>query len=238
MPVIALNNTEHRQLRVSPAESFKHLNSVHMLPLLAQECGHAGNDFPVAFVKEEKSGWFRLVAVLGLQEGENLFVEGDKWQGMYMPAIVQIEPFKLINDAHRPEQLIAGLDTDSERVQETHGEALFDEAGNETEFFQRVKTMLGQYFQNQRYTLKFVSDLAEFDLLVARELSVTIGGQSTSISGLHVIDEERLNALPDQQFAELRKRGYLAAIYAQMLSLNQVHRLARIKTAAAQPGQA
>jgi hypothetical protein len=236
MPVIALNNTDHRQLRVSPPKNFEYLDKVHMLPLVAQECGHAGNEFPVAFVKDKETDRFQLVAILGLQEGENLFVSAGQWQGMYMPAIIQIEPFKLITDAYKPDQLVAGLDTDSERVQESNGEALFDDAGKETEFLQRVKDSLGQYFQNQRYTLDFIAALSEFELLVARDLSVRIGEQNMNISGLHAIDEERLNELSDEQFAELRKRGYLAAIYAQMLSLNQVHRLGRIKAAASLPG--
>ncbi len=236
MPVIALNNRDHRRLRVRAPENFKYLDNVHMLPLVAQECGHAGNEFPVAFVKNSETGRLQLVAITGLQEGENLFVSKGQWQGMYLPAIIQIEPFKLITDAYKPNQLVAGLDTDSERVQESDGEALFDDAGNETEFLQRVKNSLGLYFQNQRYTLDFVAALADLELLVARDWSVRIGEQNTSISGLHTIDEERLNKLADEQFAELRKRGYLAAIYAQMLSLNQVHRLARIKAAASLPG--
>lgn len=237
MPVITLNNTEHRRLRVSPPENFEYLGKVHMLPLVAQECGHAGNEFPVAFVKDGDTGRFQLVAVLGLEEGENLFVANGQWQGIYMPAIIQIEPFKLISDAFKPNELVAGLDTDNERVQEANGEALFDDAGNETEFLQRIKDALGQYFQNQRFTFDFIAALAELELLVARDLSIRILDQNTSISGLHIIDEERLNKLSDEQFAKLRKRGYLAAIYAQMLSLNQVHRLARIKAAALASGQ-
>lgn len=238
MPVIALNSGEHRQLRVSPPENFKYLENVHMLPLVAQECGHAGNEFPVAFVKDAQTDRFQLVAVLGLQEGENLFVSEGQWRGMYMPAIIQIEPFKLISDAYKPDELVAGLDTDSERVQESEGEALFDDAGNETEFLQRVKDSLGQYFQNQRYTLGFTAALSGLGLLVARDLSVKIGDQNTTISGLHIIDEEKLNALSDEHFAELRKQGFLAAVYAQMLSLNQIHRLARIKAATSTPSQA
>ena len=237
MPVIALNNRDHRQLRVSSPESFEYLENVHMLPLVAQECGHAGNEFPVAFVKQAGTDRLQLVAIFGLREGENLFVSDGKWQGMYMPAIIQIEPFKLVNDAYRPDQLVAGLDTDSERVQESIGEALFDDAGNETEFLQRVKDSLARYYQNQRYTLDFVAALTEHDLLVARDLSVRVGEQTTDISGLHIIDEERLNGLSEEKFAGLRKRGFLAAIYAQMLSMNQVHRLAKLKAAASLRGE-
>lgn len=238
MPVIVLNSRDHRRLRVRPPENVEYLGKVHMLPLVAQECGNAGNEFPVAFVKDAKTGGFQLVAILGLQVGENLFVSEGQWQGLYMPAIIQIEPFKLITDANKSDQLVVGLDTDSKRVQESDGEALFDDTGNETEFLQRVKDSLGQYFQNQRYTLDLIATLTEFELLVARDLSIRIGDQSTSISGMHTIDEVRLNELSDEKFSELRKRGYLAAIYAQMLSLNQVHRLARIKALAQQHGQA
>lgn len=237
MPVIALNNTEHRQLRVRPPKDYEYLNNAHMLPLVAQECAHAATEYPVAFIKDAASERYQLVGVLGLEEGENLFVSKGQWRGMHMPAVVQVEPFKLVNDTERPDHLVAGVDTDNERVQESSGEALFDEAGNETEFLQRVKTSLGEYFQGQRYTHDFVEALAKLGLLVARDLTIRIGDQNTTISGLHTIDESKLNELGDEDFADLRKRGFLAAIYAQMISLNQVHRLARIKAGAEQPGQ-
>lgn len=229
MPVIALNNTEHQKLRVSPPKDFGYLSEAHMLPLVVTECGHAGSNFPVVFVKDTSIDAFQLVALFGLQENENLFVDNGDWTGVYMPAIIQIAPFKMVSDPQRPDQLIVGLDTDDQRVSEGDGEALFDSEGGETEFLGRVKESLGHYYQNQHYTRKFIDVLSGLDLIQSTELVVRLRDEKTSIRGLHSIDEEKLNALTDEQFCELREGGFLPAVYAQMLSLNQVHRLAGIK---------
>lgn len=232
MPIIALNNQEHKRLRVRPPSTFEYLANAHMLPLVVQECGHAGSDYPVLFVKNEEDGQFQLVALLGLSPGENLFVVDGQWHGLYMPAIIQNDPFKVITDQRNPDKLMIGLDTDSELVQETEGEALFDESGNETDYLKSRKDSLVQYFQDNRLTRAFGAVLAKLDLLITRDLIVRVGDHEINIAGLHTVDETRLSELPDENFNELRERGFLPAIYAQLFSLNQVHRLVRIRMAA------
>jgi hypothetical protein len=44
-----------------------------------------------------------------------------------------------------------------------------------------------------------------------------------------VVNEERLASLSDEAFAELRRRQYLPAIYAQLISLGQMERLGVLK---------
>jgi len=232
MPIIALNNQEHKQLRVRPPSSFEYLANVHMLPLVIPECGHAGNDYPVVFIKKEETEQFQPVAIFGLAPGENLFVNEGQWQGLYMPAIIQHDPFKLIGDSKNPDQLIIGLDMDSELVQESEGEALFDDAGNETDYLKKRNESLGQYFQQDRLTRTSIAALNDLELLDASDLTVTLMGQDINIAGLYTVNEAKLDELPDEKFNELRKRGLLPLIYAQLLSMNQFHRLARLKTAA------
>ncbi len=232
MPIIALNNQEHKQLRVRTTGSFEYLANAHMLPLVVQECGLAGSEYPVVFVKKEQDGEFQLVAIFGLTPGENLFVNDGQWNGLYLPAIIQNSPFKLIPDPGNPDNLMMGLDTDSDLVQESDGEALFDDAGNETDFLKNRKELLGRYFHDNRLTREFCATVVKLDLLVARDLKVRVGGQEINIAGLHIIDEAKLGELPDDQFNELRQRGFLPAIYAHLVSLNQVQRLARFRSEA------
>lgn len=231
MPTIALNSHEHRQLRVLPPGNFDYLANVHMLPLVLQECGHAGLEYPVVFAKKEEPGQFQLVALFGLGTGENLFVRDGQWEGLYVPAIIHHIPFKLIQDSEKPDQMILGLDTDDERVQEADGEVLFDEAGNETEYLQSRKDLLSEYYEHDRFTRDFIATLNDLDLLMPVDMAVAVNDQRLDVTGVHKIDEGKLNELPDEKFLELRKRGVLPFIYAQMLSLNQFHRLAQMKAA-------
>jgi hypothetical protein len=53
--------------------------------------------------------------------------------------------------------------------------------------------------------------------------------QIKNINGCYVINEERLNALSMERFAELREKQYLPAIYAHLVSLAQIERLVMLK---------
>jgi hypothetical protein len=231
MPVIALNNRDHKKLRVSPPGKFDYLANAHMLPLVLQEAGHAGVEYPVVFVSKGDTGQLQLVALFGLAPGENLFVHDGQWHGLYMPAILHHIPFKIITDGMQPTNMILGIDTDSELVQESEGEMLFDDDGNETEYLRARKDLLGEYFEHERFTRNAISTLQDLDLFKSADVTVTARDQNIDIGGLLTIDEAKLNALPEEKFLEFRKRGLLPFIYAQMLSINQFHRLGRLKAA-------
>ena len=55
----------------------------------------------------------------------------------------------------------------------------------------------------------------------AKERAGTIrmaGGEQLSVTGFQVIDEAKFNAMPDDVFADWRKKGWLALVYCQLLS--------------------
>ena len=229
MPIIALNYQEHAALRVRSPATSPYLATSHMLPVVVHECAHAGTDSPVVFVKNAETGQFQLVALYGLSPDENLFVSDGDWRALYLPAVIRNNPFKLIADSEDPQRMLIGLDTDSELVQETEGEALFDEDGNETDFLVARKNALRDYYEHDRITRSFIALLSEFELLAARELKVNVDGQRIAIDGLYMVDEAKLDGLAEEKFGELRKRGFLAVIYAHLASLNQVRRLASLR---------
>ena len=236
MPVVVLNNRDHKQLKVQPPADFNYLQNVHMLPLVMQECGHAGNEYPVVFTKKEGTEEFQLVAIFGLSAKSNLFVKDGQWLGLYMPAIIQNIPFKIINDANQPENMVLGLDTDSEIVSEEQGEALFDADGNETEFLQAMKESVGKYYEQDQMTQAAVKALKELDVLVECDLTVGVGDQRIRFDGVYTTDIVKLRELPDDTFIDLRNSDLLPLLYAQMFSINQFHRLSRLESASNTPG--
>ncbi len=229
MPIIALNNQEHAKLRVRSPGTSSQLATLHMLPVVVHECAHASSDSPVVFVKNAETGQFQLVALYGLSPGQNLFVADGEWRALYLPAIIQNSPFKLIAGNDDPERMLIGLDTDSELVQTQQGEALFDEQGEETDFLVARKKNLRDYYEHDQITRSFIALLSELELLVARDLKVNVDGQRIAIDGLYTVHEEKLGSLSEEKFGELRKRGFLAVIYAHLTSLNQLRRLASLK---------
>lgn len=230
MPIAIVNNQDHSHMRVRPPADFKFLSDVHMLPLVLQECGHAGNEYPVVFTKKEGSKRLQLVAVFSLSAGRNAFVTEGMWHGLYLPAIVQNLPFKLVNDMQDSSQLVLGVDTASELVSESEGERLFDDAGDETEYLQRVKESLGTYYEHDRITQAAIEVLEELELLVEAQLTVTVGDQSVGVNGVYTTDIVKLKELDDDKFNDLRDKDILPLLYAQIFSINQFHRLARYES--------
>src|SRR5690606_6219718 len=56
-------------------------------------------------------------------------------------------------------------------------------------------------------------------LLVERTIQVSKGGKLTNVvKGLKVVDEKKLNQLPEADFVSLRNKGALPLVYAHLLS--------------------
>ena len=56
--------------------------------------------------------------------------------------------------------------------------------------------------------------------------------------GIYLVDEQKLRELADEVILELQKRGFLSAIYAHLMSQNQVRNLGRIKVVQEQAAKA
>ena len=78
-------------------------------------------------------------------------------------------------------------------------------------------------------TRLFVERLQALDLLIPRVLEVVRKDQApTVLQGFSVVDEGRLLALGDTQLLELARSGFLAWIYAHLMSLGNVQELAAL----------
>jgi alanine-alpha-ketoisovalerate/valine-pyruvate aminotransferase len=70
-------------------------------------------------------------------------------------------------------------------------------------------------------------------LLVPKTIALQEKTNKQVLDGLWVVDEEKLAALSEVQIVELHRNGYLAAIHAHLISLNNVGRLAEPVTVTA-----
>jgi hypothetical protein len=60
-------------------------------------------------------------------------------------------------------------------------------------------------------------------------MRIASGDRTRNVTGCFVVNEEKLNAFDDATFLELRRRGYLPAIYAHLMSLPQIERLVQMR---------
>lgn len=230
--VVPVKKEQHQNLKVSSKRDLSHVANQHIVPISAREYAQAATSYPLLLVKEPGSTRYRSVAMLGLEAGENLYYEKDKWNAIYVPQTVSLVPFSLGLDPEKEKTLTACINTDSEFVGEDKDLALFDADGNDSEFYKGVQESLGRLYDNEIMTEKFVKELEENDLLMELELIISFSnGENKKLVGLYGIDEKKLQELADDKVLDFHKRGLFIPIHAMLGSVGQVNRLAQLRNA-------
>ncbi|WP_168427325.1 SapC family protein [Candidatus Colwellia aromaticivorans] len=226
MDIKAINNGAHGKLKIKNNENLQQSKDKHFAPVVVQEFIAASQEFPIVFIKDAGTGQFKAIALLGLKPEENLFFSDDTWQAGYKPEGLTLYPFLLHQDKNS-EHAVLCFDENSFLVNETEGQALFDENGVQNQWLTDKGERIVSYIEKTNSTENFIKLLLDKDLLSPQTLNLNLEGEDEyTINGLYVIDEKKLNALPDEVFNELRKVGALPAIFASLMSMQRIHYLA------------
>ena len=230
--VVPVNKERHATKKIRVASDFRFASKFHIAYITTHEFARAASIYPVLFLEDQGKDEFRPVVLMGLDAGENLFVDAKgQWGASYIPAIVRRYPFAL-SKAAEEDRYIVCIDESSELLSDTEGAAMFDEQGNPTQVIENVKRYLGELQQMDQVTHEFTRFLVQNNLLTPLNMRVNTADQARNITGCYVINEERLNNFSDQKFLEVRAKGYLPAIYAHLISLAQIERLVGLKSPA------
>ena len=222
---VLLDRDRHRLRRVQAAAGFGFARKAHSLVLAGAEFGEAGKEYPIVFTRTP-AGKVVSVALLGLREGDNLFVDGQgAWDGRYVPAFVRRYPFVL---AELPGQasLAVCVDEAFPGWNVAEGEALFDAEGKETAFLRNALEFLGQYQREHQRTLAFCARLDQLGLFKEMNARANLrDGRAFTVDGLLVVDEPKLVALPDADALALFRSGVLHLVSMHLASLSNLQRL-------------
>ncbi len=215
---VPLDPRQHRDLRVITRRGQAFGDGAMLAPTFPAEFRNLQAHYPIVFQKAA-DGSFMPVALLGLREGENLFLQGSHWDAHYVPLSIERQPFLIGRSATG---LDVHIDLDSPRVSTSAGERLFTEHGATTPFLERISGLLGALHQGMASVAPFVQALLAHDLLESFVLDVADGdGGSGRLAGYHTINEERLAALDAAALDGLHRAGHLAAAYMAVASLSQ-----------------
>lgn len=228
LSVVPLQNELHRTVKLTASTSLMEFQNQHMFPISVHEFVRAGCEFPVVFVKDSASNGLRSVALTGLMPGENIYVAA-RALPTYLPQVVLNYPLVLIEDPQVENQFAIGINPESQLVSNEQGEALFTETGEETAYLQQRKQQLINSYDQLKITVAFIELLQQLDLLLEQSFTIEVNGEAAHLNGFFIINEAKLNALPTEQFEDLRRRGFLPSIYSQLTSLHQLSRLAMLK---------
>ena len=224
MNYIPLDKNKHKDLHVKLNTDFAHAKDTHLAAASLREYAQIASCMPIIFIKDTKSNTTHSVAMLGIEQGVNLFMQDGKWSGHVVPLNIQRYPFDVRPDG---DKLGVFFDENSDLVGK-EGEPLFaDEAPSP--FLENRQKLLSDLANSEMATRDFVKKLQDLDLLDSIILRTQYAnGQQRNINGMQTISEKRLQALDTDTIIELHKAGYLGAIYAVLMSLGQLNRLVQL----------
>ena len=231
--VVALNDQTHAKLKVRPATNFAYAAGTNSVPLLASEFFEAAREYPIVFARGEAGPV--PAALLGLRESENLYVDAaGKWDARYVPAFVRRYPFVPGKGAQG--ELLVCIDEASQCFGTKEGEPLFVEGKPSAQLDHAMK-FLSEFHQAAATTELLGRRLQELGLLrQADSVAQLKDGSQFRLNGLNVVDEAKLRELERDSVQDLFEKGFLAVIYAHLMSLGNlgvlVDRLSRRGTAA------
>lgn len=228
--IVPIRKDQHQKLKLANTRNIAHVDGQHIIPVSAAEYSQSSASFPIVFVKIPDSERFRSVGMLGLEAGENLFLQDDKWTALSMPQSISMVPFSLGIDPDKENTLTACVDLDSEFIGEDQDLALFEEDGKETEVLTNVEQALGRLYDNERMTESFIKELQENDLLQELELNITLSaGEKKKLVGIFTVNEGKIKSLSDDKVLDFHKRGLFVPIYSMLGSLSQVNHLVQLR---------
>jgi hypothetical protein len=203
-------------------QPFGFLREAHAVPVTVTEFGVSAASYPVIFVGEERTP----VAVMGVRQGENLYVDanGMVLEDHYIPAFVRRYPFVFATD-EGSDRLLLCVDRAAPMVS-NQPEVPFFQNGQPTKFTNDAIEFCKEFERQRRATVDFVKILREMDLFEQKTVTFqprdqqgNNAGPAQKVADYWAISEERLNALPQEKFLELRNNGALGACYAHLVSL-------------------
>jgi len=226
--LIELNKETHSKLGVTAKCELRFAETQHVLKIRAAELGKAACSFPVFFNKNPGTGTWMLSAVTSLEQGKNLFVDGDTWTATYKPTCLQTYPLFLMRSSQDDNAYCIGIDEQSDAFSTEGGEPIFDDSGEPSLHLSKVKAMLEANFENDIQTHIFSERLEELGLYRSININVYYAnGNVQTITSLYTIDEDRLLELTAEELKDLQSRGYLVPLYAILVSIYQVNLLVR-----------
>lgn len=211
----------------STTSPFGFAAKANIVPLTVTEFAPAALSYPVIFVGDNK----QPVAVTGLREGENLFIDGkDNFKpDAYVPAYVRRYPFVFANDAEN-QRLILCIDRAAPFLTEGEGQPLFVD-GKPSAYTEQAMEFCNSFEQERLRTESFVNLLNELDLFEVREQTFTPRnpdgslGEPQKVAEFYAVSEDKLRGLDPAKLAELRDNGALGQFYAHLMSLQGWERL-------------
>ena len=228
--IVPVDKNRHRDVSIAPTSDLSFAACTNSVILLTAEFSKACREFPIVFVEDQ--GNYFPAAILGLREGQNLFLsEGGGWRASYVPAYVRRYPFiPATKEGGKDytvciDELYAGFN------REGRGERLFLDDGGMTKTLERSVSFLQEFQIQHQRTVDFCSVMFELDVMEPMQANVVMAsGEKLNLDGFYVLSRKKLAELKDEVIVTLYRQGNLELAHAHLISLENFERLVSLVT--------
>ncbi|WP_313400069.1 SapC family protein [Stenotrophomonas sp.] len=226
-----LNNIAHHDLRVALGFGAQFGDAVGMLPAFPSEFGELQREYPIFLRKDAADGSWQAVALLGFEQGENLFLQDGRWNAAYLPGAAAKGPFLIGFQEHYSggelaQEAVIHVDLEHPRVNKQDGEPVFLPQGGNSPYLDHIINVLRGINDGSSYGAALYAALDAAGLIQAVTLDVQLDEHNrVAVNGLYGIDRDRLAALDATELHALNQAGYLEAAFLMLASLHNMRRL-------------
>ncbi len=229
---------EHRV--VLPAENKLPpvFRGMMVIPLSYTEFSLACHDYPVVFVSGDQGKTAVAMAVVGLEQQQNLFVAPDlTWdKNFYVPAYVRRYPFCMtrvnVSGQEQPERIACV----EKRAISSKGDALHNDKGEPLPVWEGMRKLLFEFEADLARTEALCKIVVELGLLEPFTMQAKPDqGEPFTLAGMFRVVEQKITELPADKLKELVANGVLPRIYAHLMSMSNFTRLLARRAARAKP---
>ncbi len=240
---VPISSETHRDVSIEGPAHYGFANAINAVPLTTPEIAVAAAEYAVVFVGQGDD--VVPAVVLGVRDGQNLFVDGaGRWQANYVPAFIRRYPFVFATGgaqggAEAEKRLLLCLDEASAMVnRDGRGERLFDSTGTRTAYLDNVLQFMQRFQAAFAASQQMARRLNSLELLQPVQVQLRGPGGELQLRGFMTVDRQRLKALQPETVRELFASDALEGIYLHLASLRNLQRLGERSLATKSDAQA
>ena len=226
-----LDNATHGDLRVRTEAATELGDGVMACLAVPIEFRRLQNEFVILFRRDLDREQFSALALMGFEQGENLYFEDARWTARYRPLALSIQPFLVGRSSNDDSPGQVHIDLGHPRISESdEGVRLFDDAGAATPYLEQIAEQLGELDEGYRASPAFFAAAERYELLEPFSLDIELDdGAKHRLVGYHLVDEAKLRALGGAELADLHREGNLLPLFMAMASLSNLPALVERK---------
>jgi hypothetical protein len=229
-----LNNIDHAQLTVAHGYSAAFGDAVNQALVFPTEYAWVQKEYLILIQKNEDNH-FQSVALLGLDLDENLFLDGEKWNARYVPAMHQRGPFMIglqtmDVDGQVQQEPVIHVDLDHPRLGAAKGTPIFLPQGGSSPYLTHVMNVLQIIHEGAAMMEQMFAAFNALGLLEQQDIEISLSEtEKYVLEDYYVISPSRFAALEGDVLYRLNQAGYLTAAIAIMGSLSNAQHLIALK---------